>query len=203
MRTGLTLIELIVALTIFAVLGTALVVTLRNGIAAWQAVEATSRRQQRWQFACDRLQRDVAHAVRLTNDSIPQSWTATALQVVTAQRDRDDIPRLVRVALEANRQQDGSHALLRRSAPYPASLELPWQQEHTMLTGAASLVFEYLYLDASGAPVWQPVWDAEVQGVDAIPRALRLRVTWAQPPLASASCVAGIPTGSVGKLEGP
>ena len=63
---GVTLLELLVALTITVLLGTALTAVFRTSMDAWQKGEATTQRTQTARIALQRMSKDIRSAVLLT-----------------------------------------------------------------------------------------------------------------------------------------
>lgn len=205
-RAGFTLIELIVALAVFALVGTTVGITLQNGIRAWSRIHRVSEHQQQVRFALALLERDAAHAVLLTgaNDADdPPVFNETTLRFVTVQYPHPPrMPRLERVLIRAEAQLDGTTALIRRSAPYPAAPEGALSRARVLLPRITACQFVYLYDNPTTKQfVWRPVWESATPMPKALPRAIRLAIrATADPPL-QLQHVVDMPTGVVGFTE--
>ena len=202
---GFTLIELVVALAVYALLAAALVVTLRNGIRTWERVERVSEQEQRVRFALDVLERDAARALRLTgrNDQeAPPLFTAQAIGFITAQDDgAAQLPRLERVLVRAETLADGTTALVRWSAPYPAPADGPLGHRQVLLAPIEMCRFAYLYADRDAVTlVWQPTWGAAGEESPALPRGIQLTLHAQTDPPLQVTYAYGIPTGALGQL---
>ena len=209
-RAGLTLIELTVALAIFALLATALVVTLRNGIRTWTRVQQVSARQAQLRFACDTLERDAARAVLLNgaNDAdTPPLFTETAVSFVIAHNAlgvATQLPQLERVLVRPEPQADGTTALIRRTAPYPAPPDGPLGRAQLLLPRLTTCRFTFLYYDVQTQEfTWRPLWEQPVHGAWTLPRGLRVEMGMRGESPLHVTDVSGLPLGVLGTTTEP
>ena len=203
-RHAFTLVELLVALTMFAVLSTALVVTLRQGIHTWDRLDRLSEHQAQVRFVLDRLQRDASAAVLLTgaNDT-PPLLTEQALGLVTVRTGAEgQPPQLEDVLVRTETQPDQTLALVRRVAPYPAPPDGPLGRAQVLLPHLQDCHWAYLYYNpTTHRIIWRSAWDFAQAFPDALPRGIRLTVqptTGDTPPLVF---VYDIPIGVPGLTE--
>lgn len=205
---GFTLVELIVALAMFATIGGAVGVTLRNGIRSWEQIHRVSDREQRLRFALRLLERDAAQAILLNgaNDQQqPPVFTATSLSFVTVDSPSSpetQMPRLQRVLVRAEAQPDGTQSLVRRAAPYPSSPESSFGRAQVLLTQLQDCRFAYLYRNPTTQQfLWQPTWDPLATPPGALPRGVRLELVGAADQPLAVSHVYEIPVGLLGFTE--
>ena len=205
-RSAFTLIELIVALAVFAIVGAAVGVTLSNGVRAFHRIHHVSERQQRARFALALIERDAAHALLLTgaNDrAAPPVFNDTTLQFITVRYPQaTHLPQLERVLIRAEAQPDGTTALVRRAAPYPAPPDGPLGRMQTLLPQIADCRFAYLYYNPTNKQfMWRPAWDATAQPSAALPRGVRVSIRSTTDPPVELSDAVEIPTGLPGFTE--
>ena len=203
-RNAFTLVELLVALTMFAVLSTALVVALRQGIHTWGRLDRLSEHQAQVRFLLDRLQRDASAAVLLTgaNDT-PPLLTERTLGLVTVRTSAEgQPPQLEDVLVRAETQSDQTLALVRRVAPYPAPPDGPLGRAQVLLPRLQNCRWAYLYYNPmTRRIVWRSAWDSAHAFPDALPRGIRLTVQLATGDTTPLVFVYDIPTGVPGFTE--
>ena len=200
-RRALTLIELTVALAIFALLGTALVVSLRGGIHAWRRIHHAGERAQRLRFALEQLHRDGAHAVLLSgaNDT-PPVFTDAQMSFVTATYEPGILPRLERVLVRVEPQPDGTVALVRHAAPYPAAPDGAQGRAQILAAPLTACRFTFLYYDEeTRAITWQPTWGAVSDVFSPLPRGIRVAMDTAGDPAPHHVYTIGLPLGHPGQ----
>lgn len=201
-QRGLTLIELLVALGIMALLSTALVVALRQGVMTWRRLQQVSAGAQALREALTQLDRDAAHAVLLAgaNDT-PPVLTATALELVTAAYPSEAMPQLTRVWWRVEPQADGTQTLTRLTAPYPA---LPTHDDgrvSVQLDGLRTCEFAYAAYDrVTQHVIWEPAWTLGTEPDGVLPQLTRVTIAPADQPLSRRVHPVMMP---VGRMERP
>jgi len=212
---GLTLIELVVAMTMFALLGTALVVTLRNGLRTWDRVQQVSERESQLRWLQRVVGGDLEQVVLLTDtDELLPQFTAQSLTVVTVEYNATDArsasasPRLLRTEVAVEAQADDTTAIVRYVAPFPADPRGSFGRKQILIESLSEGTLDYLYRDANtGELIWQPVWRLDPEK-PALPRAIRLTLrstpTRSRSPIEEERTdVFSLPLGVVGTTELP
>lgn len=180
-QRGFTLLELLVALAIFALIGAAAYSGLASVLATRQALAADSARLQQLQLAFGWLRRDIEQAApRPVRDSTGSEQPAllgndhdgTVLELT---RDGRDNPlNLPRSALErlGYRLQDGR--LLRLSWPVLDGAAADAVQTSRLLDQVESLQFRFLDGTGRWLDHWPPASDSPLAR---LPRAIELQLT--------------------------
>jgi prepilin-type N-terminal cleavage/methylation domain-containing protein len=175
---GFTLIELVIALSIFALIASGLVVTLRNGIRTWHRLIAFSESQGQLRFAVQLLARDAAQANLLTgrNDVLP-IFGEQELRFVSTYRDpASGMLRLQHVAWHVRTTETGEQELVRVTAPYPALVDSLWGRTQVMITAVEAVTFRYATIDVNTQVLsWLPLAPLVDDGFPlALPRGVRM-----------------------------
>ena len=178
---GLTFIELLVAVTIFAILGAGVVAMFASGVRTWQQVHRIADANQRSRVALQQLSEDWRYAVWVANTepvlTDKELWFVTrAADPALTTRHRQ---RLVWVRYVVEEEGDSRGVLRREQAPYLPGVKEPEPTETTtVLRGVKDVAIAYAYLSAEAEPTveWQETWDAK-----ALPRGVRVAITTAPP----------------------
>ncbi len=156
-RRGLTFVELLVAVTIAALLMTGLAAHLQGGIAAWRRAHAGIEELERWQTMRDRLTLDAANAVPVepSPDTPPTVWQDDVLQFYTAQPASG----VWLVRYEIERLPEGP-VLVRRAATLQDVRAGTPLRTQRLLPGVTALAARYGCADAGERRIiWQQRWD--------------------------------------------
>jgi len=157
-RSGFTLLELIISLTIIAVIVTVIQNGFHIGIRAWEKGESAIEEQQRYRFVLELIQEQLASAfpvpqdVNLTEDSNPGfRGEASLLEFVSRTSLVPGSPSGVsRVWYRVEDEDDGTRALSFRESRLISSLttssdDQPEEEDwHVLLSGVKELTFDYL-----------------------------------------------------------
>ncbi len=180
---GFTLLELLVALAIFAVIGAAAYSGLASVLDTRQALAADSAQLQQLQLAFGWLRRDIEQAAPRPVRDRSGDWQpaltgddqATTLLALT--RDgRDDPLGLPRSALERLSYQLRNGRLLRLSWPVLDGAAATGAQTSVLLTHVRNLHIRFLNADNR----WLEHWPASSEAPrNLLPRAIEVRLTLA------------------------
>ncbi|MBI4355518.1 MAG: prepilin-type N-terminal cleavage/methylation domain-containing protein [Candidatus Omnitrophica bacterium] len=173
---GLTFVELLVAVTIFAILGAGVVAMFAGGVRTWRTIHRVSDANQRRRAALYQLTEDWRNAVWVANTE--PVFTEDELRFVTRAADPTRATRhrlgmvWVRYRLE---EQRGTQALRREQAPFlPGVKEPKATYATTILERVKAWQVSYATLSADVEPTvsWAETWDAPE-----LPRGVRIEVT--------------------------
>jgi len=185
---GFTLLELIIALTITAVIVVIIFGALRVGIRAWEKGEKDVDIRQRQRIVLDLIKRQLA------STCVSEVWGKDQ-QLVPLKGDNKSIEFVsyipmvpgnrfgmvyVRYAVRQNRQDDKEHLTFYEKNitvnDNKIGLDNPDESDFSeLLSGMKSIVFEYLKSRPSEeASIWQKSWDPAVD--EGVPRAVRMTI---------------------------
>ena len=199
---GMTLVELLLALTLFSTLMASATGLLQSGLQSQLRWGETLVPYQQWERACQRLEQDLESAQPFF--IVPFAGAEHTLEfarvaTVLAGEDQSTLD-WVRIRYRLDEEPDGLW-LIREEFPWKAqgtSVEPLRRERLAHLTDGQ---FTFGLLDAQGHLTWSPSWDGTKQG---IPRLIRvhctLPVVGGGPPLALSRVVRN-PSGNFPKIE--
>lgn len=173
---GFTLLELMVAMSLLAVLALALGHGTRFGVQAWQRLDGTADLGEPVAFTQDFLRREIEQALPLPAAAGPVAavdfaGTAASLHFVALLPDRVASPGLNDIAIDLAPSETGAALILSwhsRAVPQAGGRKL-------LIDGIAGASFAYYgSADALHAPEWQDQW----KDARALPQLVGLRVTF-------------------------
>jgi prepilin-type N-terminal cleavage/methylation domain-containing protein len=213
-RRGLTFVELLVAVSIIAIVGVGLASHLRGALMVWRRSQIQAEQSQRLRVTWQRLSRDLANAVLAdppdaTDSSTDLSTAALTFATVLPPRTPSDPPRLARVSYELQPSENRADAsdttfdlvrTVETSVP-SASGEAP--RGVVLLRGLASMSIEYPIrsdeLAGEGEAGWvfaEEPWPSD----QLLPRVVRITLVPAGPGDEESRAwrwVASIPHGTI------
>ncbi|MCJ8499374.1 PulJ/GspJ family protein [Desulfatitalea alkaliphila] len=188
-RRGFTLLELLLAMSITAIIITLIFGTFRMGIRAWERGERDIDRQQRLRIVLELLNQQIGahtHAGNWVKEDAPAAFDGR----------RDRLSFVSRMALHPGRQRgvlyiqytiissnDAAGMSLQvlevpaamTDAPLDVEADDPAMERRTLLSGMHDIAFDYLPApDTEGEAEWLDHWDALEQ--NGRPLAVRIRV---------------------------
>jgi len=191
---GFTLVEIMIAVTLTALIALAVWGVLRISIASWTRGTAEMDANQRHRATMDLVEKQLASIYPLVPPVDLQSGavltpvfagTESAMQFVTlsALRSRDN-PGMAVVTYEAVRKDAGDYALVEREVRYlggdPALEEGPPAEEvpaATLFDGLESVTFEYCDPGTAELPMqWVRDWSAKDKG--SLPAAISVTMVY-------------------------
>jgi type II secretion system protein J len=148
LRRGLTLVELMMAGTIFAVLMTGMVLHVRGGAVAWRRVTRTVEDLQQVRVVLERLTQDLVNAVVI--DPRPEAtpsvhMTREALEFYTLRMDRgrSEGNATVQFVTYALRPDAEGSTLVRTAQTIPEAKAAPPDRAQELLTGVERVAIRY------------------------------------------------------------
>jgi type II secretion system protein J len=160
--TGFTLIEVLIALTIFSVVMLSALTIFRGASQSWRRGELQTDLMQRARGVAEQIARQLAAAVATPWGSVRFEGTAEAVYFVTVtpREGRSDL-------LEVGFWREGETLFYHYdTAP---DFDFDTGESEAMAGGVASLAFAY-----SDGAAWQPAWDSAQAG--ALPKAVEVTV---------------------------
>lgn len=205
LTNGLTLVELLLAITLFSVLLASATGLIRNGIEAQLHWGSGLASYQRLEHGVEQLARDVEAARKLYG--VPFQGSATALEFaslepVATEEGAPAAPAWVRVTYHLGAEGE-TGALVRERAVWKADGTDPGPAQARTLMPLASCAFTFAALDPSGHLVWIDAWDGAKHGV---PRFVRFDYTLPMAGMAEPLHMVRTirnPAGTVPALEAP
>ena len=211
MRRGFTLVELLIASTMIAVLVVGLGAHLRGGLAVWRRATASGEAVQRQRVALERLARELAQAVVLDDreaaygedaGTLPRprfDEAALAWFTALAPSTRRPLP-AVRFVTYRCEERDGVLGLWRTSQPLVEARARSEPAPELALPGCERLAVRYAHLppEAEGPLEWRDRWEQPEQ---ALPRLVEVTVELASG--ARAARRLAIPVGRAAASEAP
>lgn len=219
--SGLTFVELLIAVTMVAILFVGLSTHLRGGITVWQRVTRYTQARQSQRAALDRVSRDLANAVLLEEKpekygTVSPKWaplvfSGESLSFYTLPALKNgqlQPPQFVSYQVSPCDQAEGS-CLMRRvwslnQARNPPVSGIQYPDYETLLSGCKGLNLEYAYLpsaDPASTPQaleWKSYWE-QADDKLALPRLIRLNFSLQMPSQETRklTTVAVIPAGAL------
>lgn len=169
-RRGFTLLELVVASALVAVMGMAVVALAGRGLTVWQRTDAQLQQTLQMEKALQQLAGDLRNAVAISD----QAFVGDTAGLVFF-RD-EEAGRLVRLNYRLE-ESGGERILLREEQSYPAA-ENKAGETKTALDRVRVFSLEYASLeerDGQKALIWVPAWSASQQ-TTAVPELVRITV---------------------------
>jgi prepilin-type N-terminal cleavage/methylation domain-containing protein len=159
-RKGFTLIELIMALSLTAVLAAVLGGVLRGAVGTWRDMRDTSRARQRAHALYDRLGRDLRNSLSFPGETFKGSagelMFNTLVEVVPTPDSLETSPAIARVSYREEPHHEGNLFVLDQQLYSTVPIiETPAQR----VTIAADVKFSFAYGGGTeGQVVWEDVW---------------------------------------------
>jgi len=182
-RSGFTLLELLVVISLFAMMSLALMGSLRLGSRVWEQGAAAGQRTDDLRIAAEFLNASLSNAYPLLDRSDPSrpmlrfSGEAKALHYLAPMPQVLEGAGLARIDLRLGRGGAGAGKLiidLRRELAFADAA--PWPP-NLLLDGVEDIDIAYFGAAERGqAPDWQDHWQSAI----ALPQLIRIRVTF--PP---------------------
>ncbi len=201
-KSGLTLIELLMAATITSILMIGVTLHLRGGITAWRRATAVVDGLGESRAALDQLAQDLANAVVIDTrpTAVPQTaFSQEALQCYTLRSARTGAE--VQWVTYALADQSSGKALVRSAQPIQAARQTGAVTPQPILEHVDGWSLRYGYTAAEGAASisWRPTWDDTMH----LPKLIDVTITFSraaahQPPIHQ---VLVIPTGIIKSAE--
>lgn len=188
-RRGLTFVELLIAVTMVAILFTGLAVHLRGGMAVWERVTRSTDMRQRERASLNRLQRDLANA--FVFDDRPQSYVPGDTSLSPAVFSSDSVAFYAAPAREALFQtpvqfltywcgaRGDQSGLWRQRWTVNESRAKRGAEPELILPECGRLQFSYAYLRSNEAALaaqpldWQSSWQ---ESPASLPRLIQLEI---------------------------
>ncbi|MBU1090252.1 MAG: prepilin-type N-terminal cleavage/methylation domain-containing protein [Candidatus Omnitrophica bacterium] len=170
MKKGLTLIELLIATTIFALVSIAVYGTFNSGMSVWRRANELNLEQRRFMIRLEKFSRELRQVFNYPNiDFLGSEDGLSFAQVLDSE--------IVRVTYYFDQDKE---ALLRGVDNLPDILELEEGEELradlvSYLSGIDELNFSYFYFDIEEESyLWKEEWVKENSG---LPIAIKLEIT--------------------------
>lgn len=179
-RGGFTLIELFLALAIFATVATALAGTFHSGIQTWRRVEARSRQIQPVRVAFEMMAQDLRNALSFPEESFKGTRDSITFHTVRSERRslEGSVPQILKVTyqLAPSRKISKAPAILQRiEVRYNASLEERVETAREITSQLTDLEFQFAYTPPEESN--EPQWESEWQESEVFPMGIRLEMT--------------------------
>jgi general secretion pathway protein J len=187
-QSGITLIELLIAMALLAMLGLATAAAINSSLENEQVHKERAHRLEELSYAVGQIRADLEQAVRRKGDA--ESYPDSLSRMFWGTHgDELGQPRLLMFTRTGHRQVDGipptsrlqrvsyrieNDTLLRESSPFPDPVANDWIAQQRLL-GQIERV-EISYFDGS----WTSEWTSE-ELLELLPQAVRLRIftrTW-------------------------
>ena len=205
-RRGLTLVELLMAVAIFAILGVGLSSHLRGATLAWRRAMEETEASQRLRVAMEQLERDLANATLFDGTG---SWTpapvfgSQELHWYTRRPGlRDGDPASVRYVAYAL----GADGALTRTSmtPQEAHAAAAQVEPSVLVRGVASLEVRYAVMEPSaGGGAATLSWLDDWESTEQLPGLVEVRLTMTESAAGPSAVrrAMRVPTGSLQRPE--
>jgi prepilin-type N-terminal cleavage/methylation domain-containing protein len=175
-ETGFTLLEVLVSVTLIAVMAVGLWALLRISLRSWAKGTEFIDANQSHRSITDSVQKQISSAYPLNSPPDPNLGNATYpifsggennLQFLSLNSLRFiDNPRLTFVSYEVIQADNGRYALIERETPYTGQLPevttLDQSRVTTVFENLTDCAFEYFDKgDANNSPQWVAEWDPQ------------------------------------------
>ncbi|MFC1807537.1 prepilin-type N-terminal cleavage/methylation domain-containing protein [Candidatus Omnitrophota bacterium] len=192
-KRAFTLIELLIAVSIFSAVGVVLYSCFRGGVVSWRRIDAQQSSQLRMRYCFDTLSRDLKNMLFISN--IPFKGEADRLSFISSVRAQDDNRIYTKEVSYYAGQGDGvisSGSLSRSESQLKDKFIIvdlesdesklpnkPEQDAQVILNGVSELKFSYLSASEESANLgeteyeWLDFWDDE----SALPMGVRIDLT--------------------------
>jgi prepilin-type N-terminal cleavage/methylation domain-containing protein len=176
-RGGFTLLEMLLALSLFALLSTGLAAALKTGLDAWHRGRGMEERQQRARAILETLALELRNALPAPGRGLTGEESSVSFLTVRRSVDEDGSP-LFRVARVTYRLVDGPEGFEKELEKTEDLLD--GRPARTASLSAAPSLVRFLYAYAPEKEgeglLWQPRWDA-----DALPAGIRVTLSLPDP----------------------
>ena len=206
-RRGFTFIELLIAVSIFAVVAIALYSTFFAGISVWRRSGPDGSVYQDVKFAFDDIAKDLKNAVYLSGDEesiFIFSGSAEEIAFITLEptfSEEDTGRELVKVAYSFD-ESEGQ--LIRKRADILAGFDVEKAEKEVLLDGLEGFTLEYCYDsgDEDAPYLWEEEWEDDEMR---LPRGVKVvflikTETAGKQPLKFSEIIF-VPTGILGERE--
>lgn len=194
-----TLVELLISVSIFAIIGVVLYSSYRGGVVTWRRINSETALQQKLRYALDRISGDLRNMVFLSN--LPFEGGADKIKFVSlgesAANQGIDIAR-VSYYLSFDEEEATGGAIVRKEETIKNALSLEVaeenlarkeiretepQKEQNLLYGVSELKFNYLAVyeesgeDEEKEYEWLDSWEEK----EALPMGIKIEFTMTNP----------------------
>lgn len=152
--TGFTLLELLIAFTLFSVAMVVVSSVFGTGIVAWKRGEEESGFYQELRFTLDRMAVEFRNAVPY--EKSPFEGKNELVSFALVRFPRTSPPEWVQVTYEAKPMADATTSLIRRITPFSKNVE----EEETILSGLSEIHFAYPSFEEEEGWSWKESWES-------------------------------------------
>ena len=153
----MTLVELLVATSLMALVGSATVATLGGGMRVWERTLAFGTHQQEVLLAFERIRRDVESHRRFA--PIPFEGVYNRCSVAAVERDPADPSGPLEVGQLGYFHDERHHRLCRSFVPYRLMQRSRLKDRcQSVLNGVTRVRIQYFGIEESGQPAWSGDW---------------------------------------------
>lgn len=187
LQRGFTLLEVLVTITILALMGTVAFGALHTGGRTWEAGLARAGVTAERRALYDHLRRQIQQMLNTRwsvdrKELVPFDGDTRGMRFVAPAPGHRVGAGLYQYAIESDRQMDGLRLLLYHQPYYPGSEEFPvpaTDAPRVLAEGLGQVLFGYFgEREADEAARWHPDWNAET---GRLPRLVMLDVREGQP----------------------
>ena len=162
MKRGFTLLELLIAILIFAVIVSAAYSTLYSGIKVWNEGDAQTHFPESSQMALNRMTKDIRNVTKFSEIKFEGEKDSISMSVIKdVYQDKNLITQIYRISYYLD-----SDNIMRDIQTYPESL-IGQTNERELISGIQELVFSYCNAERE----WKDSWEE-----DSLPYAVRLSI---------------------------
>ena len=150
MKRGFTLLELLIAILIFAVIVSAVYSTLYSGIKVWNEGDAHTRFSESSQMALSRITKDIRNVTEFSEIKFEGEKNSISMPVIKdVYQDKDLITQIYKV----NYYLDSGN-IMRDAETYPESL-MTQTKKRELVSDIQELVFSYCDVEKE----WKDSWE--------------------------------------------
>lgn len=173
-RLGLTLIELLIALSIFVIAVVPIYAVFRTGIISWRRIEEYTSGYQQVKFATEMMAQNLRQAIFYPDIKFEgKSDSLTFMSLVSSPSEEYPHKKELAKITYYLKQEEGINNLLQETILY-RNLENPEESKpKAILTNLSEFKFSYCYKKegATGEYIWQDNFDGE----DILPKLVRIK----------------------------
>ncbi len=174
-----TLIEILVSVTIFSLVGAAIYSVFANGLNAWRRGNDNKSYAKNIRILSEKIARDVRNTFEF--EGIPFEGTEESVMfpgLIEGRSYDDAVEEYSEVGRIAYFYDSGEDAFCRKEQTFAESLmEEELDEAEILISDVDSLAVSYCYLDnATGAYDWKDDWKEDEQ--DTIPQAISLEISF-------------------------
>lgn len=170
-RSGFTLMELLIAIMIFSIVGVAIYSSFNVGIRAWRKAEASYEVRQEARYALDTIARGLRSAVNFK--TMPFEGTANSVSFARALEisniNGENLQGVFKVTYSLDAQ-----SIYYTLQSYEESSKGEEGTKTILASGFSELEFKYAYLDGSEV-IWKDYWSEEEAS---IPLGVKITITY-------------------------